>query len=269
MRAFLIWPVIWALALPAFADARMTVLVDVLALNEVAQILRLEGMQSAQELNDDMLSGEGGPGWQHQVDAIYAPGRMVETVRRALEDQLEGEKLEQTVTFFASDLGTRIISLENSARAAISDPDVEKVARDHYETLEGTDDARLALIRSMVASGDMIDRNVTSAMNSNYQFLRGIADGGAVTMTQQEMLDSVTADAEEITKDTTSWLFGYLLLAYHPLSDDDLRDYLAYANTDSGQALNRGLFDGFGKAYEDISYALGRAVALNMTAEEL
>jgi len=34
-------------------------------------------------------------------------------------------------------------------------------------------------------------------------------------------------------------------------------------------ALNRALFDGYGAAYAEISYALGRAIALNMVAEEL
>ena len=54
-----------------------------------------------------------------------------------------------------------------------------------------------------------------------------------------------------------------------PLSDEEMAAYIAFARTEAGQALNRALFDGFGAAYEDISYALGRTVAHNMLAEEL
>jgi hypothetical protein len=260
-------------AVPAFADARMTVLVDVLALPEVAQILREEGLEHSTDLDTDMLNGNGGAGWQMQVGAIYDAGRLVETVRGALESELQGpdleDELEQTITFFASDLGTRIVGLENSARAAILDQDVEEAARVRFAEVEGTEDSRLALVTQLVEGGDMIDRNVTAAMNSNYQFLRGLADGDAIKMTDDAILADVASDLDEITEDTVSWLYGYMLLAYHPLTDDELETYIAFSNTPAGKALNRGLFDGFGKAYEDISYGLGRAVALNMTAQEL
>lgn len=273
VRFVVIWSLMVLAAGAALADARMTVLVDVLKLPEAAHILREEGLDHALELDADMLDGRGGAGWQSQVDAVYNTERMVETVRGALADALQSPassaELEETIEFFASDLGAQIVTLENSARVAILDKDVEEAARARYAALEGTDDTRLALIKGFVESGDMINRNVTSAMNSNYQFLRGLADGNAIEMGDDEMLADVAADIDEITDDTVSWLYGYLLLAYHPLSDAELQVYLTYSQTKAGQALNRGLFDGFGKAYEDISYALGWAVALNMTAEEL
>ncbi|KIN65039.1 hypothetical protein Z946_3937 [Sulfitobacter noctilucicola] len=258
-----------AAATAAQADARTTVLVDVLKLQEAAGILALEGIASSEDLNRDMLEGQGGAGWALQVQQIYAPDRMVELVRAELEAALKGDALEEVITFFAGSRGRQIIDLENSARRAIQDPEVEEAARARYRALKGTDDPRLALITSYIESGDMIERNVTSALNSNYQFLRGLVEGGAFEMSEEEMLSDAAGDLEESTKDTAEWLYGYLLLAYHPLQDADLEAYIAFANTKAGQALNRALFDGFGKAYEDISYALGRAVSLNMTAEEL
>lgn len=269
-RALLLWPLFLVFAVSnALADARMAVLVDVLKLQEAVMILRDEGLDYADDLNTEMLNGQGGPGWQVQITGIYDPARMVEAVRAELEREVTGDALEQTIAFFATDLGTEIVDLENAARIAIQDSDVEEAARARFAALEGSDDPRLGLVADYIASGDMITRNVTSAMNSNYQFLHGLADGDAIEMTEEEILQDVSADLEESTEDTTSWLFGYLLLAYHPLADDDLRSYIAFSNSEAGQALNRALFTGFGKAYEDISYALGRAVALNMTAEEL
>ncbi len=269
MRVLWAVPLMLCLALPAWADARMTVLVDVLKIAQAAQILRDEGLQHAAALDAEMLGGSGGAGWQVQVEAIYDPARMTETVRRAMEEALDGEMLEQTIDFFAHQPGAKIIVLENAARAAISDKRVEEAARGHYAGLEDTDDPRLARITELIMGGDMIGRNVTSAMNANVQFLRGLADGDASSMTEEEILTDVAGEMEEITEDTIGWLYGYMLMAYSPLSDDELQTYIAFSASPPGQALNRALFDGFGKAYEDISYALGRAVALNMTAEEL
>ena len=115
----------------------------------------------------------------------------------------------------------------------------------------------------------MIERNVTTAMNSNYQFLRGLSEGGGLNMSEEEILSDVVGEIEVIRADTTAWLYGYLLMAYSPLTDAELQTYIDYGQTPAGQAMNRALFDGFGTAYQDISYALGRAVALNMLAEEL
>ena len=269
MRLFVLVPFLWLLAAPLWADARAQVLMDVLKTDEVALILQAEGLEYAETLNQDMLNGQGGAGWDLQVGAIYSPQRLTETLRSFLEAEVQGALREQTINFFASDLGAQIITLENAARAAISDQDIEDAARSRYVELEANDDTRLAQIKRLVQSGDMIDRNVTAAMNSNFQFMRGLAEGGSVDMTESQMLAEIADQHAEITEDTTGWLYGFLLLAYSPLDDAALDHYIAFAETEAGNALNRALFEGYGAAYAEISYALGRAVALNMVAEEL
>ena len=101
-RALLLWPLMLALALPAHADARLSVLVDVLRLPQIASILRDEGLTRAEDLNIEMLNGRGGAGWHIQIEAIYDPTRIVEAVRATLDAELQGEALEQTIDFFAS-----------------------------------------------------------------------------------------------------------------------------------------------------------------------
>ena len=253
----------------ALAEARMTVLVDVLRLREAVLILRNEGLTSAEALNQEMLLGRGGAGWQLQVEGIYDPDRMVETVRSALTKGLTEAEVEEITRFYASDLGQKVVTLENSAREAMQDADVEAMARQRFQDAKAADEARMDYITHYIEAGDMISRNVTAALNSNLAFLKGLQDGGAVEMSEQEMLDDVTGDLEESTEDTTEWLFGFLLLAYHPLEDEELDRYIAFSDSPAGLALNSALFDGFGRAYQEISYALGQAVALNMTAEEL
>lgn len=269
MRLILLVPCLLMLAIPAWADARLTVLMDVMKLREVTQILRDEGISYAAELNDDMLAGQGGPGWQLQLDAIYNTERMLEAMRRALADELESEEIEQAITFFGSDLGQRVITLENTARIAFSDSEIEEAARARYIELSDTTNPRLETIIELARTGDMINRNVTAALNSNYQFMRGLADGDALDMDDDQMLADVTGEMDEITDDTTSWLYGFFLMAYHPLSDEELQTYLTFWQTPAGTALNKAIFDGHGASFEDISYGLGRAIALNMTAQDL
>ena len=67
----------------------------------------------------------------------------------------------------------------------------------------------------------------------------------------------------------THLLFGFLLMAYRPLSDVEMADYNAFSRTGAGQALNAALFEGFEVMYRDISHALGLAAAQAMSFSEL
>lgn len=269
MRFLIPFVVMIATALPVWADARTTVLMDALKLPELVAILHGEGLDYAADLNDDMLDGKGGAGWQVQVAAIYDPDRLAENLRVALDDALDDEQTEAGIAFFASELGQRVLDLENQARIRMGQQDVEDAARARAAELEGSGDARLAMINEMIETSDLVDRNVTSAMNSNFHFLRGLSESGEMSMTEEEMLANVLSERDDIIEDTISWTTGFLLLAYSPLSDDELRRYIDFTAIPEGLAMNRGFFDGFDAAYNEISYALGRAIALNMTSKEL
>lgn len=69
--------------------------------------------------------------------------------------------------------------------------------------------------------------------------------------------------------DTVDWLMGYLMLSYQPLNDAETERLAEFVQTSAGRALNAAISDGFGTMYSYISYALGRAVALNMVGSDL
>lgn len=257
------------MAVPLWAGARHTVLMDVLRIAELSQILHDEGQEFGANLNADWMSGQGGAAWEQQVARIYDTYRISEGIRAGLEPNLSGDALEDVITFFASDLGQRVLTLENSARVAMADPEVEAAARARFEEARGTDGSRRAHITRMIDAGDLINRNVTSALNSNIQFMRALVDGGLYEMSESEILEDVLSERDAIEADTTGWINGFLMLAYSPLSDEELTHYADFSETPAGRALNAGFFAGFDPLYADISYALGRAMVLNMAAEEL
>lgn len=269
MRKLLAIFLIMLTALPLWAGARHTVLMDVLQIRELSGILHEEGLQFGATLNNDWLEGQGGPAWAGQVTRIYDVDRIAEGIRAGLEPALEGEVLEAAIAFFASELGSQIITFENAARRALADPEIEAQARAKFVKQQDSNDVRLVQINRMIKAGDLINRNVTSALNSNYQFLRALVDGDVYTMSDEEILDDVLSEREAITEDTNIWLGAFLTLAYSPLSLEELTSYADFAESEAGRALNNGFFAGFDPLYEDISYALGRAMAMNMAAEEL
>jgi hypothetical protein len=114
---------------PTWANARITVLMDVLRIEDVVAILQEEGFALAHGLNRDMLDGRGGAFWDSQIRQIYDGERITEALRQALEAHLDAPDVDAALEFYGSADGERIITLENAARRALADPDVEAAAQ--------------------------------------------------------------------------------------------------------------------------------------------
>lgn len=267
--------VLIAMAPPVPAqDARPTdALLDTLGLRETVEVMRKEGISYGKELAEDMLTGGTGESWGHAVDKIYSVARMEETVRAGFARAwaAEGREMETVQQYFSSDDGQEVVRLEISARDAMTEPGVEESARaafrDREDEIEA--DPRLAEIARFIETNDLINANVVGAMNSSYEFYAGLVDGGAFEMSEDEILRVVWDSEPDSRKETREWLFAYMMMAYQPLEEEVLRDYVDLAASEQGRALNRALFAGFDEMYAEISYALGLALARQITAQEL
>jgi len=205
------------------------------------------------------------------VERIYDRTAMEEAVRGRAEPALSEAEVEELTAFFTSETGRKIVSLEISARRALLDEAVEQMSEESYAAALEEGDPRLDLLEEFVEANDLVERNVVGALNSNYAFYAGLADGGAFDfdLTEEQILRDVWGQEPEIRTDTTEWLYSYLFLAYRPLSDDELEAYIALSASDAGQALNGALFEGFDAMFNGISAALGMAAAQFMGGQEL
>jgi hypothetical protein len=268
MRAVILAVAVFFSAGPALANARITLLMDVLRIREVVDILHAEGITYGEELNANMLGGQGGAFWSGQIRQIYDRERISERLRQALETGLSPQDVEAALAFYGSETGARIVALENAARRAMADPEVERAARDIFTSLAGSDDPLLHLVSRFIKENDLLERNVSGAMTSNYQFFKGLSDGRYLIQSDEDILGEVWSQQEDIRDDTEAWLNGYLLMAYEPLPLEVMTAYVDFAASEEGQSLNAALFEGFDAIYGDISYALGRAVSLNASGDE-
>ncbi|MDA7429802.1 DUF2059 domain-containing protein [Primorskyibacter aestuariivivens] len=259
-----------------WAEDRPTdAILDLLSLPQTIEVMRKEGLSYGAELGADMLMSGPNSGWSATVERIYDTERMEETVRAGVAaawEEGQGD-LETLTAFFADDAGQRVVQLEISARDAMSETGIEEAARLAWrveaDKPEDEQDPRLELIAEFVESNDLIEANVVGAMNSSYAFYLGLVEGGAFEMTEEDILREVWSTEAENREDTREWLFGYMMMSYRPLEVEALAAYVDMAKSEDGRALNRALFAGFDRMYSDISYALGLALAQQMTAQDL
>ena len=260
------------LAMPALAQNRpaMDRLGAALRLDEIVDIMRREGLATADDLAVEML---GGPRreWSDALARIYDPARMIATVRSGMDEELGDDEADRISAFFSSELGARIIALELSAREAFMDEGIEQASNDTAMQLPETDPDRFALLEEFIGINNLVESNVVGAMNSNFAFFSGLAEGGMFgeTLAEEDMLREIWSQEPEIRAETTVWLHSYLGLAYRPLSDEELQLYQDFSASDAGQAMNRALFTGFDRMFVHLSRALGLTLGRLARVEEL
>ncbi|WP_222869576.1 hypothetical protein ROLI_020290 [Roseobacter fucihabitans] len=269
MRAFALSCVMCFCAMSAWADARVTVLMDALRLSDLAQIIQEEGLADAAQINADMLAGQGGTFWEGQVAALYDPTVMLDGFHQALLARLQGDRLQTTVTFFDSVRGQKIVALEIAAREAMVDTAVQDAASEAFAALQAHQDPYVDFATQLLKVNDLLEFNVAVTMSTSYQFYRGLSDGGFLRQSEAEILSDVWASEADVRREAQTWLHAYFLLAYQPLDPSDRQAYLAFLQSPAGQALNNALFAGFEGLFKDIAYGLGRAVALNAVGNDI
>lgn len=248
-------------------------LMQTMRIGDIVALLREEGIDYGRTLETDMFPGAGGAGWQATVGLIYDGARMEAAFGAALNAALDGqgEATAAAQSFFGSALGQKVLGLEIEARRALLDQAVEDAAKLAWEDMAAEDGARVALLEEFVAANDLVESNVMGALNSNLAFYRGMAEGGAFgdEMTEDQMLSDTWAQEGEIRASTEGWIFPYLALAYGPLSDAELQDYIDFSRSAAGQTLNSALFAAFDDVFTPVSRALGLAVARQLQGQDI
>ncbi|MDU8926995.1 DUF2059 domain-containing protein [Alisedimentitalea sp. MJ-SS2] len=259
------------------AEADYEALNRALGIPELLVIMHDEGLSYGADLGVEFLPDGGGASWAAVVARIYDVPKMQVSVLTGLKTELPPEHLPAILEFFRSERGKRIVAREILARRAFLDGATEEAAREAFRRAEanaaageGDDQSvRLALLRSYIEANALVDFNVAGGLTASLRFYRGLVDGGASEMSEEEMLAEVWSQEAEIRSDTGEWLMAYLMMAYDELSDEDIEAYVSLSKTEAGKALNRALFAGFDAMYADLSYALGLAVAMQMKGEDL
>lgn len=254
------------------ADEGVLALVAAMQIDQIIAVMREEGLDYAKTLQADMFPGSGNRGWIAEVERIYDADRMRRDFTTALTGSLAGnDGLLAMIGFMGGDFGNRVVGLELAARKALLDPALEDSARVAWLKLQDEDGPRARALQRFIAVNDLLDSNVTGAMNSNIAFYRGLVATAPADMalTEEEILSTVSDQQAQIAVDTAEWLYPYLTLAYQPLSDTELDSYIDFSASGPGRDLNRALFDAFAVMFDRLSYDLGVAAGRRMQGQDI
>jgi hypothetical protein len=184
---------------------------------------------------------------------------------------LDGQDTAAMLAFLESDAGRSFVDRELAARQLLADEEAEEAAREAAAVALASDDPGLGLLHDYVEANDLLETNVANVMNSNFAYMSGLMDGGAMRgeLTESDVLQDIWAQEPTIRAEAAEWLYAFLLEAYRDVPESDLQALIDFSRTEPGQALNAAVFDAFANRYADISRALGLAAARYLTTEAL
>lgn len=242
---------------------------ELLAVPQMVDVMRSEGLDYARDLATGTQAEEPDSGWDAALSQIYDAEVMEETVQNGMSSVLLGHDLRPIVAFFDDGVGAGIVELEITARRAMVDDSIDAAAREKFRDLAGSDDARVLQLERFVRANDLIDTNVAGNLNSSVQFYFGMADAGGISLSETEILRLVWDSEADTRTETVEWVFSFLMMAYAPVTAEDLQTYIQFSESKAGQLLNRALFEGYNQMFNSISYQLGFALAQEMDATDL
>ncbi|MBM3605308.1 MAG: hypothetical protein FJX25_11290 [Alphaproteobacteria bacterium] len=245
-----------------------------LDLGAMMPILQEEAVREAVKMEAEGLIQGGGRPWPEVVAQVHQPDRLAALFQAAVlvaQDRVDAALLDQGLNFYEQGPGRRLVALETSARRAMLEEEVEADAIAAFARAEAEGHPRAVQIQRLIEEADLVSPNVAGGLNALVAFSRGFAQGGGFDMplTEEQLMADTWAQQEQIEADAQEWLQAFLMLAYAPLSDGEMEDYIAYATSPAGQALALVLYAAFDQVFEQASFDTGLAAALRMQGRQL
>jgi hypothetical protein len=257
----------------AVDSARITKLTDAMQLGPLLAVVREEGLAYGAGLDHDILGDSGGVPWRAEVARIYDPAKSRNVVDAALLSALKDDPdtLAAMEDFYASPLGIKVAGLEVAARRAFLDQGTKEAAIVAWQDMQEQHDPRAAQLTDFVAALGLIDQNVQGTLNANLALYRGLVAGGGLKspLSEDDQTTQVAGQEAQARAAAEAWLYPYLALAYHPLSDAELAGYLKFLTSPAGLKANALTFAAFDTLFTGISHDIGYAASQRLAGQNI
>ena len=253
--------------------AQVASLGDAMQLGPLLAVIREEGLDYGDGLDQALMDGAGGARWRADVARIYDPVTARTRLDAAMLAALSNDPatVRTMQDFFASPLGTKVAGLEVQARRAFLDPAEKDAATVAWLDMDDKSSPRSATLHRLIDALGLIDLNVQGTLNANLALYRGLAQGNGLAppMSDEDAMALVAGEEGQARAAAQAWLYPYLALAYKPLTDEELDGYVAYLTSDPGKKANLAMFHAFDALFAEISHDLGLAVSRRLAGQDI
>ena len=238
-------------------------------MDRVNEIIRVEGIRDAQGTGEAYLSANSVERFVDQAKSVYKLDSMEKEFKRLLTENLSTSDANEILLFYRRPIGKLASELEVSARVAISETEIEEMAKTMLKEAKVLKNTRLDEIESVIKTLELVEQNLIGAYAAQFAFMYELSKLGVLELSRQEMIDIITNDEEKLKGEILEWLMAFSHMAYAPMSDEQFSVYNDFSKSDLGIALNKALFSVYNEMAKDQSQSLANILGEFMKSEDL
>tara|TARA_B100000674_G_scaffold8406_1_gene6489 strand:- start:1112 stop:1990 length:879 start_codon:yes stop_codon:yes gene_type:complete len=266
----LFWNFVILICCTCFAKAdAISDLYDALQMDRVNEIIRVEGIRDAKDTGEAYLSANSAKRFVDQAKSVYQLESMEQDFKRLLTENLSTADANEILLFYQLPIGKLASELEVSARVAISETEIEEMAKTELKEAKALNNRRLDDIGSVIKTLELVEQNLIGAYAAQFAFMNELSKLGVLELTRQEMIDIITNDEEKLKGEILEWLMAFSHMAYAPMSDEEFSVYNDFSKSDLGIVLNKALFSAYNEMAKDQSQRLANILGEFMKSEDL
>lgn len=209
----------------ADADAeRLEAFLEVTGFDVALESMRVGATNAPQILG--MEAQDFGLQWTALADQVFEPEAIRKDAKQLLSQALSDEMLAHAAGFYASDLGARLVAVENAAHSAEDNADDYARGEALVAEMVSEGSARLGFLKRMNHAIDPENIGIQAAQEVQIRFLLAASDAGVINRIDEATLRSLMEEqAAEMAVEIEASSFAGAARIYEGFSDADVEAY--------------------------------------------
>lgn len=252
---------------PSFADtaAKVDELIVKSGLQrQIGQLPEVVSASFEQRMSQDAnVKPEEAAKLREAISQAVTPSAMLESIKGHISAQLAEPDLDAILAWLNSPLGLKITALEENASSAQAFTELQKFAMGLES--DPPDPARVEALQELDRSARMTEFSTGMKIDMIVTMTGAMATAaGRTDFTKEELLSSLEASRAQIEEGSAQEVLITGLYTYQTLTVDELKEYVAFYKSETGQkyanVITVGLLDALNKSSKDMGERLGKLI---------
>ena len=209
----------------AAEEERLEAFLEVTGFDVALESIRLSADSAPRMLGFE--AEDFGSEWSRLVGEVFDTDLMHDMALDILGRTLDDEMLTHAADFYASDLGKRLVAVENDSHLEEDDALKSESGTAILEGLRGIDSPRVGILERLIAASDVEDSSIRSIQEVQVRFLMAAAAAGVIElrMDEADLRESLRTQEEQMRESIKANALSNAAYTYQAFSDDELAAY--------------------------------------------
>lgn len=169
-----------------------------------------------------------GSEWQRLVGEVFATDIMHDMALELLGKTLSDEALAHGADFYATDLGARLVAVENKSHMADDSDNKRETGAEILSGLERIGSDRVDILKRLNAASDVEDTAIRSMQEVQVRFLMAAAAAGVIElpMDEEDLRETLRSQESELRDSIKASALASSAFTYQAFSDAEVEAYV-------------------------------------------